>query len=249
MDIPSQTSDVPFSKSYSMRAERVEPSSSSEGGIGGQRAVHSDEEVLLLATNRPKKRAGRRVFKETRHPVFRGVRRRNNDKWVCELREPNKKTRIWLGTYPTPEMAARAHDVAALAFRGKAACLNFADSVWRLPVPASNDAADIRRAAAEAAEAFTPQVFQELSGSDVRQGSFKASDCEVSSSDVKLENKKKIAAEGEVSTEKIHFMDEEEMFYMPKLLDSMAEALLLSPPRDRDEADSDIDVSLWSYSI
>ncbi|MBA0638398.1 hypothetical protein Godav_029474 [Gossypium davidsonii] len=211
-----------------MRAERVEPSSSSEGGIGGQRAVHSDEE-------------------ETRHPVFRGVRRRNNDKWVCELREPNKKTRIWLGTYPTPEMAARAHDVAALAFRGKAACLNFADSVWRLPVPASNDAADIRRAAAEAAEAFRPQVFQELSGSDVRQGSFKASDCEVSSSD--LENKKKMAAEGEVSTEKIHFMDEEEMFYMPKLLDSMAEALLLSPPRNRDEADSDIDVSLWSYSI
>ncbi|KAE8661805.1 Dehydration-responsive element-binding protein 1F [Hibiscus syriacus] len=243
MDVSSQPSET-FT-SYSMRAERVEPSSSSETGIGS-RAVHSDEEVLLLATNRPKKRAGRRVFKETRHPVFRGVRRRNNDKWVCELREPNKKTRIWLGTYPTLEMAARAHDVAALAFRGKSACLNFADSVWRLPVPASNDAADIRRAAAEAAEAFRPQEFQELSGSYTRQGSLKASDSEVSSSDV---NKKKWAAESEFSAEKVQFVDEEEMFYMPKLLDSMAEGLLLSPPRNHDEADSDFDVSLWSYSI
>ncbi|KAE8671556.1 Dehydration-responsive element-binding protein 1F [Hibiscus syriacus] len=243
MDDPSQTSET--LKSYPMRAERVEPYSSSETGIGS-RAVHSDEEVLLLATNRPKKRAGRRVFKETRHPVFRGVRRRNNDKWVCELREPNTKTRIWLGTYPTPEMAARAHDVAALAFRGKSACLNFADSVWRLPVPASNDAADIRRAAAEAAEALRPQEFQELSGSYARQGSLKASDSEVSSSDV---NKKKRAAESELSTEKVQFVDEEEVFYMPKLLDSMAEGLLLSPPRNHDDADSDFDVSLWSYSI
>ncbi|KAK8480956.1 hypothetical protein V6N13_073512 [Hibiscus sabdariffa] len=239
MDISSQISET--SEPYSM-----EPSSWSEGGIG-RRAVHSDEEVLLLATNRPKKRAGRRVFKETRHPVFRGVRRRNKDKWVCELREPNTKTRIWLGTYSTPEMAARAHDVAALAFRGRAACLNFADSVWRLPVPASNDAADIRRAAAEAAEAFRPREFQELSGRYARQGSLKASDSEVSSSDV---NKKKMAADQtEFSTEKVQFVDEEAMFDMPKLLDSMAEGLLLSPPRNHDETDSDFDVSLWSYSI
>ncbi|KAL4384695.1 hypothetical protein GQ457_15G009700 [Hibiscus cannabinus] len=238
MDISSQISDT-SSKPYS-----VEPSSSSEVAIG-RRAVHSDEEVLLLATNRPKKRAGRRVFKETRHPVFRGVRRRNKDKWVCELREPNKKTRIWLGTYPTPEMAARAHDVAALAFRGKAACLNFADSVWRLPVPASNDAADIRRAAAEAAEAFRPQEFQQLYAY-ARQGSPKASDSEVSSSDV---NKKIMAAQNEFSMERVEFVDEEEMFDMPKLLDSMAEGLLLSPPRNQEECDSDFYVSLWSYSI
>ncbi|KAJ0804882.1 putative transcription factor AP2-EREBP family [Helianthus annuus] len=51
-------------------------------------------------------------------------------------------------------MAARAHDVAVLAMRGRSACLNFADSVWRLPVPESNNVKDIQKAAAEAAEGF-----------------------------------------------------------------------------------------------
>ncbi|XP_045818299.1 dehydration-responsive element-binding protein 1E-like [Trifolium pratense] len=116
----------------------------------------SNEEMRLAATT-PKKRAGRKKFKETRHPVYRGVRRRNNDKWVCEMREPNKKTKIWLGTFPTVEMAARAHDVAAMALRGCYACLNFADSVWRLPKPATAQAKDIQKAATLAAEAFRPK--------------------------------------------------------------------------------------------
>ncbi|KAJ0785841.1 putative transcription factor AP2-EREBP family [Helianthus annuus] len=114
----------------------------------------SSTEELMLASRTPKKRAGRKKFKETRHPVYRGVRRRNPGKWVCEVREPKNQSRVWLGTYPTAEMAARAHDVAVLAMRGRSACLNFADSVWRLPVPESNNVKDIQKAAAEAAEAF-----------------------------------------------------------------------------------------------
>ncbi|OMP09633.1 hypothetical protein COLO4_05271 [Corchorus olitorius] len=248
MDISSELSDIfSFKYSYSMpaAADRVEPASSSETGTV-HRAVHSDEEVYLLATSRPKKRAGRRIFKETRHPVYRGVRKRNKDKWVCELREPNKKTRIWLGTYPTPEMAARAHDVAALAFRGKSACLNFADSAWRLPVPASMDPIDIRRAAAEAAEAFRPHELDEqysavIDSRHENENVIKACDeNEVSSSDV---------VNGNLGSKKVEFIDEEEMFDMPTLLVSMAEGLLLSPPRNWDDADSDLDVSLWSYSI
>nr|AGR40697.1 C-repeat binding factor 5 [Medicago truncatula] len=120
-------------------------------------ASSPDSEVRLASSN-PKKRAGRKIFKETRHPVYRGVRKRNLDKWVCEMREPNTKTRIWLGTFPTAEMAARAHDVAAMALRGRYACLNFADSVWRLPIPATAKIKDIQKAAAEAAETFRPDI-------------------------------------------------------------------------------------------
>nr|AHL44967.1 CBF5 [Brassica rapa subsp. chinensis] len=113
----------------------------------------------VLAEMKPKKRAGRKIFKETRHPIYRGVRSRNGDKWVCEVREPIHQRRVWLGTYPTAEMAARAHDVAVLALRGRSACLNFSDSAWRLPAAESTDPDTIRRTAAEAAEMFRPPEF------------------------------------------------------------------------------------------
>ncbi|KAB2632641.1 CBF/DREB 3 [Pyrus ussuriensis x Pyrus communis] len=223
-------------------SEKPESSSDDTGILTrSQLASFSDEEVIL-ASSRPKKRAGRRVFKETRHPVYRGVRRRNNNKWVCEMREPNKKkSRIWLGTYPTAEMAARAHDVAALAFRGKLACLNFADSLWRLPVPASTDSVDIRRAAAEAAETFRPEEFGGVSesGDDEKESK-------------KMEGEKDCGGAEESGI--LLYLDEEEMFDMPRLLDSMAEGLLLSPPHSSggrmnwDDMESNDDVRLWSFS-
>ncbi|CAI0404213.1 unnamed protein product [Linum tenue] len=161
-----------------------------------------------------------------KHPAYRGIRARSG-KWVSEIREPKKTTRIWLGTYPTPEMAAAAYDVAALALKGPTAPLNFPNSIISYPIPASPSASDIRAAAAKAALARLP----------------------------KPEIKVVVVKEKEEEEEE-EFMDVDELLNMPNLLVDMAGGMMVSPPRMdtpssiHDSPDnSDAGDSLWSYHL
>ncbi|XP_047160858.1 dehydration-responsive element-binding protein 1F-like [Vigna umbellata] len=220
MDVTMNNDDYSFSSSpssTSSQSQLCNPNSPSDNS-----SFPSQKPEL----SSHKRKAGRKKFRETRHPVYRGVRQRNGNRWVCEVREPNTKSRIWLGTYSAPEMAARAHDVAALALKGTSASFNFPDSVSLLPVANSSSAADIRAAAAQVSEVFLP--------------------ANPSSSFTRVE----IETNPCSSNESV-FFDEEAVYNMPGLLDSMADGLLITPPSmkrfDWDEVDCETDLTLWTY--
>ncbi|CAN1158929.1 Ethylene-responsive transcription factor ERF025 [Linum perenne] len=176
-----------------------------------------------------------------RQPKFRGIRSRSG-KWVSEIREPKKTTRIWLGTYPTPEKAAAAYDVAAIALKGPHTPLNFPTSFHSYPVPASTSPSDIRKAAATAAADWMPESEPERN--------VQAQHHQASGSYTRNEMDQYM----DVEDMEQEYMDEEDMLNMPGLLVEMAGGMMISPPRMNYNTTSYEDFpynsegeSLWSF--
>jgi hypothetical protein len=127
-------------------------------------------------------------------------------------------------------MAAAAYDVAALGLKGPDTPLNFPNSIFAYPIPASSSAADIRVAAASAAAARLPK---EESGTMKEKGKFSGSSS--------------AAAVGAGQ----EFIDEEAILN-PNFFHDMAEGMMVTPPRSPPQTDdspgnSDAD-NLWSYT-
>ncbi|KAH6818384.1 Integrase-type DNA-binding superfamily protein [Perilla frutescens var. frutescens] len=80
---------------------------------------------------------------------YKGVRMRKWGKWVAEVRQPNSRDRIWLGSYDTAEEAARAYDAAVFCLRGRSAVLNFPDDPPDILSPEELSPSQIRVAASK----------------------------------------------------------------------------------------------------
>lgn len=89
---------------------------------------------------------------------YKGVRMRVWGKWVTEIRDPITKTRIWLGSFATAEMAARAYDAAVVCLKGSSAPeLNFPNSIPPFLIPQSTSSPkEIQAVALAAATASVP---------------------------------------------------------------------------------------------
>ncbi|KAK1427285.1 hypothetical protein QVD17_15968 [Tagetes erecta] len=67
--------------------------------------------------------------------TYKGVRQRTWGKWVSEIREPNRGSRVWLGTFNSAREAAIAYDAAARRLYGPNAHVNLPDETTSAPPP------------------------------------------------------------------------------------------------------------------
>ncbi|KAL6648407.1 hypothetical protein ACP70R_012631 [Stipagrostis hirtigluma subsp. patula] len=202
---------------------------------------------------------------------YKGVRMRSWGSWVSEIRAPHQKRRIWLGSYATPEAAARAYDAALLCLKGSDAVLNFPSSASS-PSPTGQHVGDrhsdpaaggmsprsIQRVAAAAAAAFDAGVAA-ASGVDDRCSSSaeatstptSASLSTLSSVDVGHENATS-SSSGAASTtgspaEEELWTELVDAFASPKCMDLMAAgAAPFSSAWEEPEDDGEM-MRLWSF--
>ncbi|XP_014500406.1 ethylene-responsive transcription factor ERF017 [Vigna radiata var. radiata] len=134
-----------------------------------------------------------KTTEERTNTSYRGVRKRKWGKYVSEIRLPNSRKRIWLGSYDSAEKAARAFDAAMFCLRGSGAKFNFPNDPpniagGRTMTPPQIQIAAARFANSEPQRECSGQQHVESLASDEEMASFRLESSSPPLSDVSVQN-------------------------------------------------------------